>query len=149
LAAARSHSAETTSARLGKKVASFTLTDPRDQTRFSLQDGKDKKAVVLIFLGTECPINNAYVPVLGELQQEYADRGVQFVGINANCTDSAQSVAKHAIRQQVPFPMLKDPNNAVADQLGAHRTPEAFVIDGGGILRYQGRIDDQFGIGYR
>ncbi len=44
--------------------------------------------------------------------------------------------------------MLKDVNNFVADQLGAKRTPEVFVLNPEGTILYQGRIDDQFGIGY-
>ena len=39
--------------------------------------------------------------------------------------------------------------NVVADQFGARRTPEAFLLDRTGAIRYQGRIDDQFGIGYK
>ncbi|HEX5103260.1 MAG TPA: hypothetical protein VFV87_05590, partial [Pirellulaceae bacterium] len=46
------------------------------------------------------------------------------------------------------FPLLTDPAGVVADQFGAKRTPEAFVLDGKGIVRYWGRIDDQYGIGY-
>src|SRR5262245_23342087 len=133
----------------GKKAAAFTLTDPRDQTRFALDDCKDKKAVVVLFLGTECPINNNYMPRLIELHKEYADKGVQFVAINANRTDSAQRVVEHAKKHAVPFPVLKDPNNTVADQFGARRTPEVFVLDSDRTIRYQGRIDDQFGLGFQ
>jgi hypothetical protein len=44
--------------------------------------------------------------------------------------------------------MLKDPGNVVADQFGAKRTPEVFVLDASRTVRYWGRIDDQFGVGY-
>jgi mono/diheme cytochrome c family protein len=46
------------------------------------------------------------------------------------------------------FPFLKDPGNAVADQFGAARTPEVFVLDASRVVRYHGRIDDQYGITY-
>jgi peroxiredoxin len=141
--------AETPPANLGKKAPPFSLTDPRDQARFALDDCKDRKAVVVVFLGTECPINNRYLPTLRELHGDYAAKGVQFVGLNANCTDTAQDVAAHARKHEVPFPVLKDEGNKVADQFGARRTPEAFVIDAAGVIRYQGRIDDRYGIGYQ
>ncbi len=48
-----------------------------------------------------------------------------------------------------PFPVLKDADNRVADQLLAERTCEALVIDGRGRLRYRGAIDDQYGLGTR
>ena len=136
-------------ANLGKQVASFTLSDPRDQTRFSLDDCKEKKAVVVIFTGVQCPISNAFLPELARLHRELAPRGVQFLAINSNTQDNPAEVANHAKKNEVPFPVLKDPGNSVADLFGAERTPEAFVLDPTGKVLYRGRIDDQFGIGYQ
>jgi AhpC/TSA family protein len=93
-------------------------------------------------------LNNQYLPVLTELHTEYSTKDVAFVGINANTQDSRERVAAHARQNAIPFPVVKDVGNKVADQLGARRTPEAIVVDSNGIIRYQGRIDDQFGIGY-
>ncbi len=133
----------------GRKAVDFHLQDPRDQDAVSLSVLREKnKAVVLVFLGVECPLSNQFVPVLSALHKEYSDKGIAFVGINANSQDSRERVAAHARRHAIPFPVVKDVGNKVADQLGAHRTPEAFVVDNAGIIRYQGRIDDQFGIGY-
>jgi peroxiredoxin len=133
----------------GPKAADFCLQDPRDQDRVSLSALLEKKkAVVLVFLGTECVLNNQYIPVLIELHKHYSGKEVAFVGINANTQDSRESVAEHARRNAIPFPVVKDAGNKVADQLGARRTPEVLVVDCYGIIRYQGRIDDQFGIGY-
>ena len=133
----------------GRKAADFCLQDPRDQGKVVLSELLEKnKAVVLIFLGTECVLNNQYLPVLSELYQEYSSKGVAFVGINANSQDSRERIAVHAQQNAIPFPVVKDVGNKVADQLGARRTPEAFIVDRFGIIRYQGRIDDQFGIGY-
>ena len=131
-----------------RKVPGFTLTDPRTRAAVSLADFKAKKAIVVVFLGTECPVNNAFLPVLAGLHKEYADKGVAFVGINANRHDTAERVAAHAKKQDVPFPVVKDLDNKVADAFGATRTPEAFILNGSGKVLYQGRIDDQFGIGF-
>jgi peroxiredoxin len=136
-------------ANLGKKVADFTLTDPRDQSRVSLSQFRDKKAVVVVFLGTECPISNAFLPRLAELHEEYAPRGVQFLGINSNVQDTAERIAEHARKNAVPFPVLKDDGSRVADDFEAVRLSEAFVLDAGAKIRYRGRIDDQFGVNYR
>src|SRR4051794_2755670 len=72
---------------VGKKIDRFTLTDPRDRGKISSSDFKDKKAVVVLFLGTECPLNNLYLPTLIALHKEYSPRGVQFLGVNANWHD--------------------------------------------------------------
>jgi thiol-disulfide isomerase/thioredoxin/mono/diheme cytochrome c family protein len=126
----------------------FHLKDPRDDREISFADIKSKKAVVLVFLGTECPVSNAFVPVLAGLHREYADRGVAFIGVNANRQDTPDRVAAHAREHHVPFAVVKDPGNRLADRLGARRTPEAVVLDGTGRVLYRGRIDDQFGVGY-
>ncbi|MFO0846342.1 MAG: redoxin domain-containing protein [Gemmataceae bacterium] len=131
-----------------KAVKSFSLKDA-DGKAWSLAGQKDKKAVVVLFLGTECPINNQYLPRLAELHKEYAGRGVAFVGVNSNAHDTATRVAGHAKANAVPFPVLKDVGNAVADDFGARRTPEAFVVSPAGKVLYQGRIDDQIGVGFK
>ncbi|HEV3236357.1 MAG TPA: redoxin domain-containing protein, partial [Gemmataceae bacterium] len=137
-----------TVAKSSKKIESFSLKDSAGK-EISLDDFKGKKAVVVAFLGTECPINNAYSPRFAELSKTYADKGVQFLGINSNCQDTPAAVAKHVKEFSIPFPVLKDVGNQVADQFGARRTPQVFVLDSERTIRYQGRIDDQFGIGFR
>jgi peroxiredoxin len=66
---------------------------------------------------------------------------VKFIFLNANRTEPAPQVAEHA-KEHFAFPVYKDENNVVADRFGASVTPEAYVIDSGGIVRYHGSIDD-------
>src|SRR5262245_1371635 len=134
--------------KVGTRVESFTLKDTAGKS-WSLDDVKDRKAVVVVFLGTECPVNNAYVGRLAELHKAYEPQGVQFVGVNANRQDTAARVAEHAKKNAIPFPVLKDEGNVVADRFGAVRTPEALVLDADRVIRYRGRIDDQFGVGVK
>jgi peroxiredoxin len=132
-----------------RKILSFRLSDPRDGKVVDTGEWKDSKAIVVLFLGTECPINNEYLLELSRLHAAYSEKGVRFVGVNSNLQDTPARVAEHARRHKVPFSIVKDPANKVADQFGARRTPEAYVLDGSGKVLYQGRIDDQFGISYR
>jgi peroxiredoxin len=144
----RSARAEPPFSGIGKKVPDFLLRDNHGR-EVSLSNFKDKKAIVVIFLGTECVINNAYMPRLVEMQNEHAPQGVQILGINSNLQDTAEQVAEHAKQNDLNFPVLKDEGNIVADQFGAERTPEVFLLDRYHTIRYHGRIDDQFGIGYK
>jgi peroxiredoxin len=134
--------------KIGQKIAGFTLKDTAGDP-WSLDSVKDKKAVVVVFLGTECPINNAFVPRLIELNKTYEPRDVVFVAVNSNKHDSAKRVAEHAKENGIFFPVLKDDGNVVADQFGAMRTPEVCLLDAGRTLCYRGRIDDQFGVGFK
>jgi peroxiredoxin len=130
------------------RVPPFSLQDIAGKT-WAFSDLKEKKAIVVIFIGTECPINNAFMPRLAELYKTYASKGVQFLAINSNCQDTPPRIAVHAQQHGIPFPVLKDPGNSVADKFGARRTPEAFVLDPAGAVLYRGRIDDQFGVGFK
>jgi mono/diheme cytochrome c family protein len=58
-------------------------------------------------------------------------------------------VGEHARHYAISFPTLKDPTHAVADGFAAVRTPEVFVLDRERRVRYRGRIDDQYGIGFQ
>jgi peroxiredoxin len=133
--------------RIGQEVDGFTLKDYRGKS-VSLADFGDQKAVVLVFLGTECPLAKLYGPRLAQLAKEYESRGVAFIGVNSNTQDSITEIAAHARIHKIKFPILKDLGNKVADQLGAERTPEVFVLDDKRVVRYWGRIDDQYGVGY-
>ncbi len=132
-----------------RKAADFRLQDPRSQEIVTLSALCEKnKAVVLVFLGVECPLSNQFVPILADLYKEYSRKGIAFLGINANAQDGRERVAVHARQHTIPFPVVKDTGNTVADQLGARRTPEAFIVDSSNTIQYHGRIDDQFGIGF-
>jgi peroxiredoxin len=132
----------------GAAVPDFTLKDTAGKAR-SLTDYKDKKAIVVVFVGTECPLANLYVVTLAEMHQKYSGKGVAFLAINSNDQDSFADVVAHAKERPVPFPVLKDEGHVADDATGARRTPEAFLLDSGLVIRYHGRIDDQYGYTYR
>ena len=132
----------------GAKVADFSLKDIHRRPR-ALADYKDAKAFVVVFLDTDCPLSNLYVPTLLDLHKQYTAKGVQFVAVNSSNQDSFVSVSAHAQEREVPFPVLKDFDQKVADTFGAKRTCEVFLLDAGRVIRYHGRIDDQYGIGVR
>ncbi len=130
----------------GGRIDRFTLPDVHGRNR-SLDELADKPLVVVAFLGTECPLARLYAPRLQELSEAYAARGVAFVGIDANQQDSLTEIAAFAQQYHLKFPLLKDRDQAVADQFGAVRNPEVFVLDRERAIRYRGRIDDQYGLG--
>lgn len=133
---------------VGATVPTFTLKDTLRRPR-SPDDYKTAKAFVVVFLDTECPLAALYVPTLIDLHKKYADMGVQFFGVSSSDQDSLILAAAFARDRDLPFPLLKDFDQKVADGFGAKRSPEASVLDSKRVLRYRGRIDDQYGIGYR
>jgi len=136
--------AETHTARVGQKVEDFSLQDYRGKAH-QLSDAKDAKGVVLVFLGVECPLCKLYGPRLAEMAKKYEAEGVVFYGIDSNRQDSVTEMAQFAKEHNIAFPILKDLNNALADQVGASRNPQVFVLDRDRVVRYAGRVDDQYG----
>ncbi len=128
-------------------VADFTLDNCYGKS-VSLSDYSDTQLVVIAFLGTECPLAKLYGPRLNQIQSRFASDKVIVLGINSNTQDSLTELAAYAHRHDIGFPLLKDVGNRVADAMDAKRTPEVFVLDEKRVVRYHGRIDDQYGVGY-
>lgn len=99
---------------------------------------------VLVFLSTECPISNGYVPVLNRLHQQYAAQEVAFAGVNSNGSQSLADMAAHAQKFDVKFTVLKDADAKVAERLGVDVCPMVIVLDSLRKPVYQGRIDDRY-----
>jgi peroxiredoxin len=126
-------------AKIGDKIADFSLKDTKGETH-SLLQSKGSKATAVIFISTQCPYSNAFNHVMAELHQEYQAKGIQFVGINANKTEPAKEVGEHTSKNGLKFLVLKDEGNVVADKLGAQVTPEVFLLDKDMRLQYHGAI---------
>lgn len=129
--------------KLGAKVDDFTVRQPGGQpVQFSTLRGP---VTVVTFVSVQCPVSNSYNDRMNAIYKDYGARGVKFVFLNANRTESPAAVAAHA-KQHFVFPVYKDENNVVADRFGASVTPEAFVIDATGVVRYHGSIDDSMDV---
>ena len=131
---------------IGRKIANFTLRDFRGKSH-QFDDHKNAKAVVVAFLGTECPLAKLYASRVQELADRYRDKGVAVIAVNSNVQDSVTEIGHYARVHKLNVPMLKDVGNVVADRFGAERTPEVFVLDSKRVIRYWGAIDDQYDIG--
>ena len=124
----------------------FKLPDSYGAER-SLSDYADAPVVVVAFLGVECPLAKLYGPRLAELAEDYAERGVVVLGVDANTQDSLSEIAAFGRRSGIEFPLLKDDRAEAADLLGATRTPEVVVLDSDRKVCYRGRVDDQYAVG--
>ena len=56
---------------MGGQISDFELPDLHDQA-VRLSDFRDQQFVVVIFLGTKCPLVTLYAPRLNELADQYA-----------------------------------------------------------------------------
>ncbi len=126
--------------------ADFRLQDYRGAWH-SLDEARASRVVVIAFVGTECPLAQAYAPRLAELAGSYEKRGVAFFGVDSNEQDGPVAIGRYASKHAIAFPIVKDVGHELADRLGAGRTPEVFVLDETRAVRYSGRVDDQYALG--
>ena len=123
------------------KIQDFTLTD-YNGNKHSLSDYKDSKAIVIIFIATECPISNDYNSRMEKLFEEYNQKGFAFIGINSNKAESVERIKEHAKDKGLTFTILKDEKNIIADKFEASFTPEVYVLNSNFDVLYHGRIDN-------
>ncbi|WNZ22611.1 thioredoxin family protein [Leptolyngbya sp. NK1-12] len=105
------------------------------------------RAVGVIVMCNHCPYVQMYLARLAQIQVEFAEQGFTLIGINANDesqfpADSFEQMKSFAVEQRLNFPYLRDVTQDVARSFGAECTPQAFLIDQTGVLRYSGAIDD-------
>ncbi len=105
------------------------------------------RAVVVVFMCNHCPYVQAYLDRLKAIQSDYTSQQVTLIGINSNDEgqfpeDSYDRMKTFAENRGINFPYLRDSTQDVAQSFGAERTPEVFLIDQQGVVRYTGRVDD-------
>ena len=131
---------------VGAKAPAFSLTNATDgkSVRFTPGDGK---LSVVVFTCNQCPYARAFEQRIIDLGRDYAQRGVVFYAVDSNDDaqypiESAAEMKSRAVSRHYPFPYLKDADSAIARAYGARVTPHIFVVDGSGVVRYRGYVDD-------
>ncbi|MEG4322025.1 MULTISPECIES: thioredoxin family protein [unclassified Microcoleus] len=105
------------------------------------------RAIGVVFMCNHCPYVKLYLDRMKEVQAHFQERGVTLIGINANDAnqnpdDSFENMKIFAANNQLNFPYIRDVAQDVAESFGASKTPEVFLLDQDGRLRYKGLIDD-------
>lgn len=107
----------------------------------------DGELRVFIFLDTECPIANRYIPTLNRLADTLRDRTgapVAVFGVLSHPNITHEEAAAHSKEYRVTFPMLFDDHGILARTFQPTHTPDAFLLDDEGRVRFRGRIDNLY-----
>lgn len=145
-------------ARPGTAIVASSLPDPRDVSAnvdFQVEDvvrgeridpfaNSEAKAVVLIFVSTDCPIANQYAPELNRLSKLYQRKDVSFWLVFADPDEMSEKIRRHLEDYHYQIPALRDPDHQLVKLCGVVRTPEAAVFAPERDRRYRGRIDNRF-----
>lgn len=131
---------------LGTKAPDFRLPDTEGKT-IRLNDFRDAKALLVIFLCNHCPYVKHVRGELAKLAREYQGKGVAVVGINSNDVathpdDSPEMMRREKAEIGYTFPYLYDETQEVAQAYQAACTPDFFLFDRDRTLVYRGQLDE-------
>jgi thiol-disulfide isomerase/thioredoxin len=127
-------------------VKEFSLVDAKGG-RHTPAEWQKHKAVVMVFLGTECPVSNSYCPTISRLVKSYQSKGVVFYAVHPDPDVGAAEAIKHAAEYKLPdIALLLDPRQILASKTGVTLVPEAVVLASNGQVLYRGRIDDRYSL---
>jgi len=130
----------------GDKAPDFNLKGI-DGKNYTLNDFKDAKALLIIFMCNHCPYVKAKQETIKDLQEKY-NKGLVIVGINSNESenypeDSFDGMIKTAKEKGFNFVYLHDDTQEVAKSYGASCTPDPFLFDAEQKLVFHGRLNNQ------
>jgi peroxiredoxin len=131
---------------LGTPAPDFSLPDVSTGRPVSLSDFASEKAVLVMFICTHCPYVVHVQEELARLADDYAGKGVTFVGITSNDVaqypqDAPEPTARMAHDAGFNFPVLYDQSQDVARAFTAACTPDFFLFGPNRKLAYRGQLD--------
>jgi len=133
---------------IGAAAPEFSLPDTQGR-RWAVARYDGAPATVVVFTCNHCPYALAWHDRIAQVAREYAARGVRVLAVNSNDAgrypaDSLEAMRERVAREDWPMPYLHDATQEVAREYGAKVTPDVFVLDAEGRLRYRGAPDADY-----
>lgn len=124
--------------RMDQPVPDFMLPDHAGMEH-TLRAARGK-IVVLMSWSAECPWSKRADALVQSWRPDWGEDVVLWM-LASNANEGLDMTRKVAEERGIET-VLIDQNHCIADLFGAMTTPQCFVIDGDGQLRYRGAIDD-------
>jgi peroxiredoxin len=131
---------------IGEPAPNFALPD----TTGAVHSPLGAPATVVVFTCNHCPYALAWHERLIDVARDYASRGVRMLAINPNDSqryprDSLDAMAARVQAGELDgVPYLRDESQDVAHAYDAKTTPDVFLLDSEGLLRYRGAPDSDY-----
>ena len=109
---------------------------------------KGAKFIAAIFVATDCPVSNRYLPLLARMSTQFAPQGVRLWLVYPNPGDSLAAVRAHQLKYpDASLPQLIAPDPRFLAHAHVHVTPEAAIFHRDAMQQpvlWHGRIDDRY-----
>jgi peroxiredoxin len=131
---------------IGERAPAFTLSDTSGEGH----GPEGAAATVIVFTCNHCPYALAWHERIIAVAHDYAGRGVVTLAINPNDAERYPRDSTEAMLARVEkgefdgVPYLRDESQEIARAYDARSTPDLFVLDAEGILRYRGAPDGDY-----
>lgn len=129
-----------------QQVANFSLTNVITGTKVSLDTYPSCSGVVIIFTSNACAYDEYYRDRINTLSKELHDKvPVLLINSSVDPIESMDNMVRKAQLLGLTVPYLADKDQTLMQQLGATKTPQAFLLKNNGgkfSLVYSGAIDD-------
>ncbi len=109
-----------------------------DGREITLSHYDSRAGTVVVFMSSRCPVTQGNIKGLLQVHEKYRRREVLFVGLCVNEEETPDEMKAFRLRNDVNFPVYRDPKCRIAKKFGARFTPEAFLIDRKGALVCRG-----------
>ncbi len=138
---------ESTMLELGTSAPDFQLPDVISGRTIRLDDFRDKKALLVMFICRHCPYVKHVQKELAQIGKDYAGKPLGIVAISSNDATAYPDDAPESLREMAEelgfnFPLCYDESQEVARAYMAACTPDFFVFDAGRRLCYRGQLDE-------
>ena len=113
---------------VAERADNFRLVDAEGRAH-ELYRLKDASAIVFATHALGASDMQKFAPEIEALKAAYADKGVEFMMINATGKDNRDAVAAEAKKLGLSMPVLMDDSQLVSGHLGVTSTSQVFVVN--------------------
>jgi hypothetical protein len=97
-----------------------------------------KKGMVVVFMSARCPCSSSHVEILKKLAKAHPD--FAFVGVHSNADENEALSKPYFERANLPFPVIQDRGDKIADQFHAFKTPHSYLVSAEGKMLFRGGV---------
>lgn len=131
---------------LGTQAPAFSLPDVVSGKKISIDELKNAKGLLIMFICQHCPYVKHVQDELAKLGRDYLNK-IDIIAISSNDAenypdDAPDSLKSMAQALKFTFPLLYDESQSAAKAYQAACTPDFFLFDGKHKLVYRGQLDD-------
>lgn len=114
-------------------------------TKTEFDSSKATGVVAYVVNSKNCPYSKKYAERMAQVEKTYAAKGVTFVYLYPNRTETADEIFAFHTEKGMTGPLSTDRGGVVTQSIAGKKTPEYVIVDAKGVIAYRGGVDDSGG----